>query len=400
MKKKFLAALFCFVFCLSLLSVGATAKNEVTVYHMAVNDKYLYPSESPMPVAVGGTIYVPYTVFDRDVTGVNLGITCILGQAGNSRTLTLSSIGGMLTFDVNAQTCVDLDGGYHSMRAIVRNGRIFIPVYGVVEYFGSLLSLNYFQRPTKSYGVLLRITNSRASLSDERFLSSAAPTMESVYNEYMKSLDPAPTPTTPAVTATPGPSPGQNGEGPGESKSDVRVYLALRYEGGGELEAMLDLVDRYAVPALLLFRPDDLAQNAGLIRRAVGEGHAVGIITSGATAEELIRQAEQGNALLERIVWSRTYTVYAPDAAEPALDALEAGGWSCWTENINGLSAGEGPAGAANRILKAVGQKRSQAKIILDDSTAASGALTRILSSLRADQYSFRLAVETEAGRS
>ena len=49
---------------------------DIKVYQLALNERFMDNELTPtnMPVNVNGTIYIPYTAFDRTITGVDLGV--------------------------------------------------------------------------------------------------------------------------------------------------------------------------------------------------------------------------------------------------------------------------------------------------------------------------------------
>ena len=74
--KKRLAPLLCaLALVLGVFSfIAWGAGSTPTVYLLAANDKWCDPPTVALPLAVNGTIYVPYTLFDKDATGVDLGV--------------------------------------------------------------------------------------------------------------------------------------------------------------------------------------------------------------------------------------------------------------------------------------------------------------------------------------
>ncbi len=60
-----------------------------------------------MPFRSEGIPYIPYTVFDRNVTGVAAGMLQLHHQTDTEYTLTIYSIGGTLRFDLLRGTCLD-----------------------------------------------------------------------------------------------------------------------------------------------------------------------------------------------------------------------------------------------------------------------------------------------------
>ena len=153
-KKRLLTLLCAAVLVLGPGLAGTAKADTVEIYLMAENDQMLTLPLEAMPTWIGGSLYVPYNAFDWTATGVNLGVSYgqIQGDGGNS--FMLYSLSGTLTFDLNAGTCVDRSGQQLEMRAVSRNGWIFVPLASVCSYFG----LRYSYTPT-NYGTLIRITN-------------------------------------------------------------------------------------------------------------------------------------------------------------------------------------------------------------------------------------------------
>ena len=202
MKKRLGALLCALVMCLALLS-PASALEEVCF--TSLNNKLLPLASDTMPLWSGGVLYVPASLFDGSATnssyGVTLGVS--LTQSQSSGTITLYSLSGILVFDLNSGICVDQQTGeLLSGRAITRNGRIYLPLNIVVDFFG--LRSSYLHT---DYGYLVRIKNRddtasngrRSILTDEVFIDSAGNQMNLQLKEYQKSLLPVEEPETPDV---------------------------------------------------------------------------------------------------------------------------------------------------------------------------------------------------------
>ena len=380
-RKRILSLLCALALAVGLLLPGmAASADEVTVYQTSVNDKLLSLNAETMPAVVGGIYYVPYTVFSRELTGVNLGVSYGQVKTDTVHTLTIYSLGGLLSFDLNAGTCVDGNGNNKNMRAILRNGRVYVPLGGVCSFFG--LKATYTPTP---YGTLVRITNDQAVLSTERFVDAATSQMKQRYNTYISSLG--------SDSSSGGGNPSGSGSG---SQENVRVYLAFRAGGGEGLDLVLDALDEYGVCALFCFRVEDLTACDEQIRRMVGSGHTVGLIApeelEGAALTEYLAEGER---LLSRIAHLRPHIVMA-EGEEQTLTELEEQGWALWEPNVDGLPNGRSAAGLSGAILTAAAAKRSWAMITMDDSLTCAGALSRLLPGLRAAHYNIRLPVETE----
>ena len=374
----------CALAVLVCLLLPAARADEPTIYLMAENDKMLDLPLDAMPAWIGGVLYVPYLAFDRTAAGVNLGVSYGQEHTESTYTFTLYSLRGTLVFDLNAGTCVDqLNQQPLTIRAVQRNGRVFLPLAGVCSFFG----LSYSYTPTQ-YGTLIRITNGQENLSTRDFVSTASGgAMRTRYYNYLEQLEAAE-----QAAQSPSPSP------PAEEAPDpesLTVYLAVRCTGAGGLDAILDSLDSRGVRALFLFRPEALAGCGEQLRRLVGTGHAVGLAVTGASPEAARAELEEGCALLGGLVRLRPHTVWLEDAALGTADALEAEGWVCWTENVDARDDGRSVSTQATALLQTLENRRSAARVLADDSANGAAALIRALGRMSRADYQFRLALET-----
>nr|WP_317326176.1 hypothetical protein [uncultured Flavonifractor sp.] len=385
--KKRLITLVCaalLVLCPALL--GTARADNVEIYLMAENDVILdLPLES-MPAWIGGVLYVPCTAFDGSFTGVNLGVSFGQIRGDNGVNLMLYSLSDTLTFDLNAGTCVDRSGRQMEMRAVSRNGMIFVPLRAVCGYFG----LRYSYTPT-SYGTLIRITNGQEWLSNSDFILYGERGLRDRYNTYLRQLNPAAPQVSPQ--ATPTPSHTQSVEEP--NRSSLTVYLSFRCTGGGEAEAILDRLDSYGVRALFLFRPSDLSGQEEVLRRVVGSGHALGLSVGGDTLAEVEEELSAGSALLERLVRVRPHTVCLEEAGREVASALEGEGWACWQPQLDQTGETRSITTRANALMSAFESRTGSVRVMLDDEKAAADVLSRLLPRMVREDYRVRLPVET-----
>jgi len=380
-KKRIVAAFCAALLTLGLLVFGAAAADDV--YFLSLNDTLLPLTADLMPIRANNLVYIPSAVFDQRLTGIKLGV--FYGQDKSMGTATLYSKEKTLIFDINAGYAYDSpQGKTYSYRAIIRNGRTYLPAFSVCQFFG----MEYSNLGT-DYGLLLRLKSEKVWLNDAIFISSAATLMSSRLNEYLQSQtsespSASPTGTAPITTA---PSTGD--------KSDVRVYLALRKGDGQHMDELLDILFAQQVPALFFFRPSELADSDDLIRRIVGCGHQLGLLVEGETVEELEQQLAQGNALLEHIVRQRTYTVLV-DGADSQRSQLSERGWLCWMENVDGKTYERSASKLVSDIVQDVDAKRSFARILMEEDSTSVASMLKLVRQLKTTQYDIRLAVETE----
>ena len=389
--KKCLLSLLCAAAIVLGISLSGAQAAEGKITILALNDQVITPiSSTNMPIQVGGTYYLPYTVFDPNVVDVDLGVKYSL----RDNVLTLYTKQALLKYDLNAGTCEDRDGSTGYTRAIVRGSMIYVSMPSVCSYFG----IQFYQEATV-YGQVIRLTTSSAVLSDRDFMDSALSTsIADAYKKYwqaQESLNPSPSPSqsvspSPSVT-TPSPSPSPTNTDSGD-KRYVTVSLAFRHTDGTGLADILDILARENRTSLFFMPPDAIGDNAALIRRMVGAGHSVGLSVAGGPASDATQLLTEGNRLLELAAHMNTRTVLVENGDEDTIAALEADGWSAWEGNVS-LPESASVSYCASYILRSADSKRSLAYITLDDDTRSAQVLDIILPALREDGYTFRLAV-------
>ena len=371
MKKRISPLLCALALVLGVFSFTAWgASSSPTVYLLAANDKWCDLPNNALPISVGGTIYVPYTLFDKDSTGVDLGVYYGIKQ-DRGTVLSLYSLNGMLTFSISQGVCTNGDGEAMSFWGVMRNNIPYVPARAVCDFFG----LQYSYLPTTDRGILIRICSSAASLTNTVFLSAAASSMLDRYNKVLAAQSsPSPTTTaTPAATPTPTPS-----NPPAAGKGNIRVYLAVDAS-----QAENDLTARFpaGVQVLFLFTPDSLVAQSALVRKAVAAGHSIGLIIEG-PQEDALAELERGNQLLSHIARLRTHIVAAPNALAPTL---RANGWICWQSNVAGNTAAT--------LLANLATRRTASRLTLP---AAPGLITQVVGQIRQDGYDLRQPLETD----
>ena len=186
--------------------------------------------------------------------------------------------------------------------------------------------------PTQ-YGTLIRITNGQEWLSTSKFVDSATNSMRVRYNEYMEALAAASSPAASVggntgSTVRPSSTPEDTGQ------RQLTVALAFQCTGSGA-EQLLDALEQAGLRALLLFRPEELADNEAAIRRAVGSGHTIGLSIQETSAQQALEEAEQGSAWLEDYLRLRPHIVYLEgETARPSgpwLRRAGPAGPAAWT---------------------------------------------------------------------
>ncbi|MGE4276608.1 MAG: hypothetical protein AB7E30_05440 [Lawsonibacter sp.] len=380
-QKRMIHRLLALVLCAVLLL--PTPVSAADLYFTSINDNLLPLTSETMPVWSGGLLYVPYLVFDSNYTGVSLGLYCNYSQ--NSNTVSVFNLRQMLVFDLNNSFARnELTGETFSVRTIVRNGRPYLPLNMVCDFFG--LSHSY---TTISQGYLVRIKSDAVVLSDAKFIDAAGDLINRRLKEYTQSLNPTTdnTPSTPTTPSTPSTSDNTS------TSADVRTYLAFLCQGGDGVTDLLDALDNSGVYALFLFTPQALEEESDLVRRILGTGHSIGLLAEGEDLTQTQALLAQGNRLLEQIALTRTSLALVP---QDQRSALEEEGWVLWRETMSlSPSATAGPnTFAYNTVRQLVGRTKST-YLTLDGDVNTARILPSLLRQLDSKHFVVSIPLET-----
>ena len=349
------------------------------LYFTGINDSVAPLTSSSMPYWSGGTLYVPYTVFDANLngSGVNLGLYTSYNH--RSHIVTIFNLKQMLVFDLERGTCRDdMTGAAYDARAVMRYGKPYVPLYVVCSVFG--LEYSYNQLSYISQGYLVRIKSADAVLDDGLFIDRARELINNRLRDYTQSLSPAE--TTPTIPVSPSEPPEVDG-------GNVATYLAFRCESADGLSAILNTLDGTGQYALFFLAPQVIEEEGGLVRRILGTGHSVGILAWEGEKEALSR----GRLALEELAHTRTTLAYVPDGARAGLEEQ---GWVCWKETLY-LEPGDSVGGTAfaGTVLNRLGTRRRTVYLTLEGSGNTARVLSALLRQLSSNHYTVAVPMET-----
>lgn len=370
-------ALLCALVLVCALILPAWGVPSTPVYLLVANDKFCDLPGNALPVAINGIIYIPYSTFDRNLTGVDLGVYYgITPEHGT--VLTLSSRNqSTLTFHLNMSTCEDDQGNMMSFSPATRNGIPYVPASAVCDFFG----LQYSFLPTADRGTAIRISDpSTPHMNDSTFLTSARSAMTTRYNQVLQSLSPQPS----APVSTPAPTPAVS-HPPAGSNEDIQIYLSLdASQWTGDLTTLFPT----GVHALLLFTPDSLTAQSSLIRRAVAAGHSVGILLDGSMeAQTALETLDRANDLLSHIARIRTRIAALSGPSSSLENALTEARWVLWRPNLRS-------ALDPNTLQATLGTRPALFRI--DLSATRASLIPQVVSALRREGYNLQRPLETE----
>ena len=349
------------------------------LYFTGINDSVAPLTSSSMPYWSGGTLYVPYTVFDANQNGVGVSLGLYTSYNHRSHIVTIFNLKQMLVFDLERGTCRDdMTGAAYDARAVMRYGKPYVPLYVVCSVFG--LEYSYNQLSYISQGYLVRIKSADAGLDDGLFIDRAREFINNRLRDYTQSLSPAE--TTPTIPVSPSEPPEVDG-------GNVATYLAFRCESADGLSAILNTLDGTGQYALFFLAPQGIEEEGGLVRRILGTGHSVGILAWEGEKEALSR----GRLALEELAHTRTTLAYVPDGARAGLEEQ---GWVCWKETLY-LEPGDSVGGTAfaGTVLNRLGTRRRTVYLTLEGSGNTARVLSALLRQLSSNHYTVAVPVET-----
>ncbi len=225
------------------LMPGAALAADSSICFIAINDDLM--TLDYQAYSQSGQYYVPSSTFSR------LRIYSSYHSAANTAVLTSSS--RQMFFNVSTGETYDNQDNYYSTSAIMRGSTVYVPLDFVCRQFG--LSWSYIKG--NGYGDVCRITDGSQALSDSMFLSAAGPLMATWYREYTGS----------AV------SPDNNPDGVVDA--DSVIFLSFR---GLPTSDTLNSLLTYGIKATFFVTAEDILSEPNIIRRAVGEGHNIGML--------------------------------------------------------------------------------------------------------------------------
>lgn len=371
-----------------LVTLLNTAQAAGNIYLTAVNENLLELTSDTMPTWSNGVLYVPYTVFDGSYTGINLGISSSYSR--DEGTVTLYTLQQMVVFDLNRGTCYNpLTEQTLSGRAILRNGRPYVPVASVCSFFGLSYSVIDIDE-----GYIVRIKGSGVVLSDYSFVDSAQNSIRNRIRDYNQANQSQPTPGVLPPTYNPEEPDTEITVPDDPVDTDViPTYLAFSCEDSQGLSEILDTLDSRNQRAIFFFDAQGLEREDDLIFRILGSGYSIGLIAQGRSTSATNRLLEEANQTLSQVAYTRTSVVLVP---ENQREELEAEGWICWNETASAVpTQGVGTNTYANQVLKRISGNHARVYLTLDASSETARVLPTLLRRLSEEGYGVSVPLET-----
>lgn len=377
---RMLAVVLCAALTAAMLTIPSRA---AVLYFTSLNDSLEQLDAETMPLWSGGNLYVPLSLFSpsTNTTGVDLGLNVSYSTVNN--TATLFNLRKMLVFDLEEGTCYsDLTGESFSSRAISRNGRVYVPVGIVCNFFG--FSWSYSTMPTVEDGYLVRIKNDGVVLDDGKFLDAATELIARRLRDYNQRMNP---------DQSAAPSQGDSGtQSGGEEPSSSAVYLGFFCGSEEELESVLDALDSRGKYGIFFLTAEQILNWDDQVRRLTATGHTAALAGSGETVRDTAEQLEAGQRALETVCCQRTAAAAVPKEQREQLEEL---GWVCWRESACVQSQqGQSSAAFSRNVIKKLSTRRKTAYLTLEG--VGLGRVTpALLRQLEDENYVVSIPLET-----
>ena len=289
MKKKSFSAIAVICLAAALLIPGVSrAAMSQTPHFMAVNDKLLPYNTETMPYVVGSVYYVPYEIF---------GEAKVWSAAAEELDRICMYRGDVIVdFHVGRGVTEDRNGNILQWPAARRIGnRFYVPLRNVCEYFGltyEILDIGRDIIPQEQMRLIrIRSATGTDGLNNATFMGMNTDVIRNYYNAYFTPAPPV-TVSPPSQGETPSPPPTLE---PPPTYQGVTIHHSFYNISSGGVDVILELLDAIAAPAYrfcFFVSAEDIIQNAALIRRIAGSGHAIGVwLTEGTYDEYLLTSA-------------------------------------------------------------------------------------------------------------
>ena len=362
--KRFAVFLLTAVFLISGITVFAAPALTIT----AVNDSFLPLSSSYMPTRIGGEYFVPYAVFSSGGIGVRSSYD------GGQQMLVLSSGGRSLTYLIAQGYVYDQNMRSYDTPAYSLNGQIYVPVRTVCSFFGLSYSLI-----TSTSAQILRICSS-SSVSDSSFLSTNKDRLAGLVDAYQNGTTP---PVKPPAANT------AEEEQPEETHKPSMVYLTFFNAPGKHTREILNALEEYGRTGTFFLSLEQETLDTSLLRRIVGEGHAVGLALSASTVapDALVETANRYNAILLEETGITT-RIISPLAGSKALtaaqtEALIGAGYRLWDTTLDSSDDDLSANRTADGVTTAFSRTDSPVVVRFRDRGVTASALRTILGYMR-----------------
>ena len=318
----------CLVLIFALLvCLCVPASADVSLFFVAVNDT-IPLTLTILPTYSGGTLYVPYQVFDSQPCGV----TPSYNQT--KQTFVLLSRSKQMLFDLAAGTVSDESGTVSAANVLYRNGILYLPLTFCASHFDLKTTM---LESAGGYQVL-RFTNGSEVYDDSLFIEKAENLITYRVQQYTDSANqpqnrPQDHPNGAQQTA---------GNDPAAEKQPATVYLA--FTDSSTMRSAAAALAEYDLQGSFFLTADEIRSDPALVFELLAAGHAIGV-TAEADAPDPAEALREANDALAGLLCQKTLLALLPTGTE----APE--GYSCFFRSAAQPSAADAAASETAHLL-------------------------------------------------
>lgn len=294
-----LRRMLCLVLAAVLMfSLCPMAAAEGNLLFVAVNDS-IPLTLTVLPYYSGGTLYVPYTVFDAAPGSVN--------QAYNvaEQTFVLFTRKARLVFDLEAGTAEDENGIPCSIGTTFKNGVLYVPLYSCISHFG----LNAVMLESADGYQVLRFTTGSEVYDNSLFLEKAENLIAYRIEQYAAGEDPQPQQQPQPQETDPADKPP---EGKEEEPAKEPAVLYPAFLGTEAIDETLSALEALELHGAFFLTASEIEASPELIRTLYVSGHKIGL-TPEANAEDVSQSLRDANDALDAILNVKSLMALVPE---------------------------------------------------------------------------------------
>ena len=324
MKKRRIRSVLLIVAMLAALCAPVSA--ESNLFFVAVNDT-IPLTLNVQPTYSGGTLYVPYQVFDAQPCGV----TPSYNQT--KQTYVLFNRTGQMLFDLAAGTVSDESGSVSTANVLYKNGILYLPLTFCASHFGLKTTM---LESAAGYPVL-RFTDGSEVYDDSLFIEKAENLIAYRAGQYAGGSDAQEKPQHPSSgTQTP------DADTPDAEKEPATVYLA--FTDAGAMRETMDALTQYDLSGTFFLTAAEIEADPALVFELQAAGHTVGLcVPDGET--DVPGALSRANDALCALTCQKTALALLP------ADAEAPEGYCAFFRPANALRAADAAASDTARLL-------------------------------------------------
>lgn len=307
---------------------------EAELFFVAVNDT-IPLTLTVFPTYSGGTLYVPYQVFDAQPCGV----TPSYNQT--KQTYVLLSRNRQMLFDLAAGTVKTENGTSSTANVLYKNGNLYLPLSFCASHFGLKTTL---LESADGYQIL-RFTDGSEVYDDSLFVQKAENLIAYRVQQYTDDSQTAQKPADrPSSTDAKEPIP---------EKKPATVYLA--FTNAQTMRESMQALARYSLHGTFFLTADEICTDPALVFELLAAGHTLGLNAAQTDAEaDPLDALQAANDALYALLCQKTLLALLPANSEAHP------GYCCFFQPSTPVTAAQAVDSETTHLLLCSGEAASE----------------------------------------